>query len=172
MLFFSLKLGKRQRGVLLAALGGVAVILAGWGMLGGPRDGLSPQDKAVPVSAQAVQQGDASHNEGRLAFLQGLGYQTEQEPEEVVDVLIPETFDTSYENYNALQKQQGYDLEKYRGKKVKRYRYKILNYPGKNVSAAATMLVYKGEILGGDVTVGGEISQVRGLAFPEEPPQS
>ena len=84
-----------------------------------------------------------------------------------MDVLIPEHFDEAYESYNALQKQQGYDLEKYKGKKVKRYRYRILNYPERK-NAAATLLVYKGEILGGDITLGGDTSQVRGLAFPEE----
>ena len=56
---------------------------------------------------------------------------------------------------------------KYKGKKVKRYRYRILNYPERK-NAAATLLVYKGEILGGDITLGGDTSQVRGLAFPEE----
>lgn len=169
MLFFSLRFGKRQRVFLAAAACSAALILAGWGLLGVFRSRMLQQDEAVPASASAKTTAeDASVNEGRLEFLQGLGHQAESEPEEVVDVLIPEVFDTAYENYNALQKQQGYDLEKYKGKKVRRYRYKILNYPGKDVSASATLLVYKGEVIGGDVTLGGENVQVRGLIPPEE----
>lgn len=168
MLFFSLRFGKKQRTFLAAACCGAAVVLAGWGLAALNSRTRTPQEEAIPVSAQAGADTDnVSVNEGRLAFLQGLGYQTESEPEEIIDVLIPATFDTTYDNYNALQKQQGYDLEKYKGKKVKRYRYKILNYPGKNVSAEATLLIYKGEVIGGDVTIGGEVTQVRELALPD-----
>ncbi len=168
MLFFSLRFGKRQRTFLTAVCCGAAVILAGWGLTAF-NSRTSQKDEAIPVSAQVkADAGDVSVNEGRLEFLQGLGYQTESEPEEIIDVLIPGTFDTAYENYNALQKQQGYDLEKFKGKKVKRYRYKILNYPGKNISAEATLLVFKGEVIGGDITIGGEVTQVRGLALPDE----
>jgi hypothetical protein len=167
MLFFSLRFGKKQRTFLAAICCGAAVFLAGWGLTAF-NNRTSQKDEAMPVSAQAKADiGDISVNEGRLAFLQDLGYQTEPEPEEIIEVLIPGAFDTAYENYNALQKQQGYDLEKYKGKKVKRYRYKILNYPGKNVSAEATLLIYKGEVIGGDITIGGEVTQVRELALPD-----
>ena len=69
----------------------------------------------------------------------------------------------------SLPDQNGklHTLEEYKGKKVKRYRYKILNYPGKNVSAEATLLIYKGEVIGGDITIGGEVTQVRELALPD-----
>ena len=170
MMFFSLRLGRKQRAVLAAVCCGAVLILAGSGLAGRAGSRSLRQDQVLPVSAGAAEEmgeTDASLNAGRLAFLQGLGYQTDQEPEEAVDVLIPEHFDEAYESYNALQKQQGYDLEKYKGKKVNRYRYRILNYPERK-NAAATLLVYKGEILGGDITLGGDTSQVRGLAFPEE----
>ena len=166
MMFFSLRLGRKERAALAAICCGAVLILAGKGIAGGRS---LRQDQAVPASvgaAEEIEAADASLNAGRLAFLEGLGYQTEEEPEEAVDVLIPERFDEAYENYNALQRQQGYDLEKYKGKKVKRYRYRILNYPEKK-NAAATLLVYKGEVLGGDITLAGETPQVRGLAFPK-----
>jgi len=168
MLFFSLRFGKKQRVFLVTALCGAAILLAGWGIAGVFHSRLLQQDEAVPASAPAEAAGeDASVNEGRLAFLRGLGHQADPEPEEVVDVLIPEVFDTAYENYNSLQKQQGYDLGKYKGKKVKRYRYKILNYPEKDVPASATLLVYKGEVIGGDITLGGESAKVRSLSLPD-----
>lgn len=166
MIFFSLRFGRRQRGALLVVFGGVLLALAGWGLYSFSDRPLRQEEAVLPVSVQATDKGDASFNDGRLDFLQGLGFQTEQEPDEVTDVLIPETFDTVYESYNTLQKQQGYDLEKLKGKKVKRYQYKILNYP-QRASAVATLLVYKGEIVGGDVTVAGETAQVRGLSFPD-----
>ncbi len=38
-------------------------------------------------------------------------------------VRIPENFNSVYEEYNEMQKKMGLDLEKYRGKTVKRYVY-------------------------------------------------
>ena len=57
-----------------------------------------------------------------------------------------------FDRYNALQKSQGYDLTQYAGKTVMRYVYKITNYPGATDPVHATILVYKNQIIGGDIT--------------------
>ena len=57
-----------------------------------------------------------------------------------------------YSRYNALQKSQGYDLSQYAGKTVMRYVYKINNFPNATEPVYATLLVYKDQIIGGDVT--------------------
>lgn len=77
-----------------------------------------------------------------------MGYEDVTEtPYEVVEITIPQEFDAVYERYNALQKEGGYDLSIYKGKKCVRYTYLI---PSQN--ARANILVYKGEIIGGDIS--------------------
>ena len=45
------------------------------------------------------------------------------------ELILPEEFDETYTQYLELQAGQGFDLEAYRGKRVKRYTYEITNYP-------------------------------------------
>ena len=66
------------------------------------------------------------------------------------DFTIPNEFDMVYNNYNSIQKEAGYDLSPYRGKVCTMYTYEIYNHPfGK---CNANIIVYKGEIIGGDIS--------------------
>jgi hypothetical protein len=89
-------------------------------------------------------------NEDRLYLLTSLGWEVEIEPEAYSEVLIPEEFSDVYENYNKIQKTMGLDLSKYKGDKVMRYTYVVVNYPGEK-DVRATLLVYKNRLIGGDV---------------------
>lgn len=89
-------------------------------------------------------------NEERVAFLQSFGWQTEAEPAETREVMIPAQFDDVYQNYNAMQQAQGFDLAPYAGEVVTQYKYKITNYPGET-EVFATLLVYGRLIIGGDL---------------------
>ena len=80
------------------------------------------------------------------------GWQVSASPVESGQVKIPETPTEVYTRYNALQKSQGFDLNQYAGKTVMRYVYKINNFPGATEPVYATLLVYKDEVIGGDVT--------------------
>ena len=82
-------------------------------------------------------------------------------------VRIPEQTTEVYDRYNNLQKSQGYDLSQYAGKTVMRYVYKINNYPGATDPVYATVLVYKDQIIGGDVTDTSAKGVVRGFAMPK-----
>ena len=79
---------------------------------------------------------------------------------------IPEKSTAVYDRYNALQKTQGYDLSQYAGKIVMRYVYKITNFPGATDPVYATLLVYKNEVIGGDVTDTCPNGQVRTFKMP------
>ena len=96
---------------------------------------------------------DGETLEQRMNFLKSLGLEADPESERVKDVVIPEEFDEIFENYNALQKKAGFDLEEYKGKTVKKYTYKILNYPTaeKDDIIMSDLLVLDGKIIGGDV---------------------
>lgn len=75
-----------------------------------------------------------------------MGYKPENEPAEVVRVVIPSQWDNVYNNYNELQKQGGFDLTPYKGKACIRYTYEI-----PDEFARGNVLVYDGKIIGGDV---------------------
>lgn len=88
-----------------------------------------------------------------LAFISTFGWEVNEEPDEVREVVIPAEFDEVYSNYNAIQKKQGYDLLKYAGKRVKRWTYTVLNYPGyeEEEFIKINVLMCDNEIIGGDV---------------------
>ena len=85
---------------------------------------------------------------------------------------IPREASEVFDRYNNLQKSQGYDLTQFAGKHVMRFVYKITNYPGASEPVYATLLVYKNQIIGGDITDTAAKGQIRGfkmLAGTEQP---
>ena len=104
-----------------------------------------------PESAQTVAGGDPAQQSEHIAFLKGYGWETEAEPCEIAEVTIPEQFDDVYKEYNRVQKAQGMDLSKYRGKTVKRWTYVVTNYPGYSGEVRANLLCYEDKIIGGDI---------------------
>ncbi len=93
----------------------------------------------------------ARTDEERIAFLTSCGWEVEPEPQEVEDVLIPETFNEVYERYQELQRKQGYDLTAYCGKTVRRYSYTVINHPDQSAPVRANLLVAQGKLIGGDI---------------------
>ncbi len=96
----------------------------------------------------------AENAEQRVAFLSQFGWEISKDPLEVCEVIIPSEFDKTYENYNKIQKNNGFDLSKYKGMRVKRWTYEIKNYPGYATDSGcirANLLVYDGLVIGGDV---------------------
>lgn len=93
----------------------------------------------------------AGTNDQRVVFLKQFGWDVDANSFEVEEVRIPEVFDDVYNNYNDIQKKQGYDLTKYAGKRVKRYTYTVSNYPSGLKGVRANLLVYKNKVIGGDI---------------------
>ena len=136
--------------ILLVLAGIVAAILALVLLFGGNSD--------APAATTPV-----SGNDARVKFLTDHGWQVTVSPVESGQVRIPEEQSEVYARYNALQKSQGYDLSKYAGKSVMRYVYKINNFPGATEPVYATVLVYKNQIIGGDVTNTGPKGVMQGF---------
>ena len=137
MLVMTAKLDKKKLAFLFAA---VVVIIAAVAMLLGGGE-------STPTLSTNV-----SDNDGRVNFLKSLGWQVTTSPVESGQVKIPKESTEIFDRYNALQKSQGYDLSKFAGKAVMRYVYQINNYPGATEPVYATVLVYKNQIIGGDIT--------------------
>ena len=108
-----------------------------------------------------------SDNDSRVQFLKDLGWQVTTSPKESSQVKIPTEQSPAYSRYNDLQKSQGYDLSQYAGKTVMRYVYEIQNFPNAQQPVYATLLVYKNQIIGGDITDTAANGTIRGLTKPE-----
>ena len=60
-------------------------------------------------------------------------------------------FDTVLEQYNALQLESGFDLLPAAGKKCLCFSYDLVSYPGWNGRVIATLYLFRGRVIGGDV---------------------
>ena len=90
-------------------------------------------------------------NGDRITFLNAFGWEVAEDPVYIEEITIPEDFNEVYETYNQLQKEQGLDLSRYRGKTVRRYTYQVLNYPDAEETVYANLLICKNRVIGGDV---------------------
>lgn len=103
----------------------------------------------------------------RISFLNQFGWEVETSPAEETTVTIPEEFDKILKTYNEVQKQQGLDLSKYKGKSVTRYTYEITNYPDYNGKVYVNMIVYKNRVIGGDVCSADVNGFIHGFKKPQ-----
>ena len=66
---------------------------------------------------------DLSTNEKRVQYIATLGITLQGDDYTKKQVTIPQSFSKVYNNYNALQREAGFDLQSYRGKSVIIYTY-------------------------------------------------
>ena len=122
-------------------IGMALIILAGvWGL--------------VRLSSNGSGHISGATNEERISYIESFGWDSAAVPSLVEEVRIPSRFDEAYEQYNALQKEQGFDLRKYRAYYAKKYTYEIKNFDGADpaVPICANLLVIDGEIVGADIS--------------------
>jgi len=83
-------------------------------------------------------------------YLTVLGWEVDKKPIETEIVNLPFEFDDVYAEYNKLQRQAGFDLSGYMGKKVTRYTFAVKNFEGQT-GVRANVLMYNGRVIGGDL---------------------
>ena len=108
----------------------------------------------------------AESEEERAEYLRSLGWEIETSPMETLEFMLPQPLNDSYEEYNALQKEQGFDLEPYAGMQVKRYSYRVLNYPNYPDDVQADLYLCGDVVIGGDILYCGDSGFVATLVFP------
>ena len=140
----------------IAILAAVAALIIGLIALTG--DG---NDSAATSAGSTV-----STNDDRVKFLRDMGWEVTTSPAETSQVRIPQEQSEVFDRYNALQKSQGYDLSAYAGKNVMRYVYKVENFPGATEPVYATLLIYKNQIIGGDITDTAAKGMIQSLKKP------
>lgn len=151
MLVMTAKVDKKKLLMIIAA---AALVVLGLALLFGGKD-------AQPTISTGV-----SNNDARVAFLKEFGWDVTTSPTESGQVRIPSGSNEVFSRYNELQKTQGYDLSTYAGKTVMRYVYQINNYPGATEPVYATVLIFKNQVIGGDVTSTGTGGSIRSFQMP------
>ncbi|MBE6719970.1 MAG: DUF4830 domain-containing protein [Ruminococcaceae bacterium] len=122
---------------IILALVGIAVILLTFVSNHGGKAQLT---SAKPISCNT--------EEERAEYLTSLGWEFGSYEEK--EITIPATFNQVYENYNAVQKEQGFNLEPYKGKSAIIYTYSITNYKD-NGNVTANLIVCDGQLIGADL---------------------
>ena len=156
MLIVTAKMPKRKLtlGVGLAALLCCCAIALNFGQAIGASASALPSPKGV------------RSNQDRIDYLSAYGWQVSDEPVATQELLIPEEMDDSYTEYLTLQNEQGFDLRKYAGKRVKRYTYEVLNYPTGETGVQVNLLIRKNTVVGGEVLSPRLDGFLHGLAMP------
>jgi len=145
---------------------GVLALVIVFGVFG-LRDVFAQNASEEVLGRQERRSNAARTNEDRIAFLASYGWETDPQALEILEVVIPEEFDEIYSAYNDMQKSQGFDLSNNAGRRVKRYAYRITNYPGTDDPVRAHILVYRDRVIGGDVCSEIAGSFMHGFASPK-----
>ena len=160
MLIMTAKLPRRKLAFSVAAAALVCCAALALNLGGGAFQAASASASGLP-SPKGVKS-----NEDRVAYLEGYGWQVLEEPLATEELLIPEEMDESYDDYLALQTSQGFDLEQYAGKRVKRYTYEITNYPTGEAGVQANLMLYRNTVIGGEVLSPRLDGFLHGLSMP------
>lgn len=104
-------------------------------------------------SATEINFGGIKTNEQRVAFIENFGVEVKETPIEEKSFKLPDSFDRVISEYNEIQKTQGLDLLKYKGKKVTRYTYEVTNYTDPEKSVTVSLFVYRNRIIACDLTL-------------------
>lgn len=131
---------KRRSGKTAVIIGVVMLIVLGiWGITRG--------------RARGSELPDGSTAERRIEYIRSFGWDVGIAPTSITEIRIPAVFDEAYEQYNALQKEQGFDLRKYRACYAYKYTYDIMNYAEPSpVPICASLIVCDGKIIGADIS--------------------
>lgn len=89
--------------------------------------------------------------EGRISYLKSFGWEVDAESESEKKVAFPSEFGDVMNGYCQLQKSQGFNLEKYKGKECTQYTYRLLNYNSPVKDVFITIYIYKNSVIAGDI---------------------
>ena len=94
---------------------------------------------------------DLDSIEGRLAFVEELGWEVDAGSEEFRTVKVPEKLEGIMGQYNKMQLAQGYDLSLYLGQTCQQYSYQLTNYKDCPEPVFITLYILDGQLIAGDI---------------------
>ena len=156
MVMMTAKVNKKRVILVLAALAALIVLICILAKGGGGESPAPSQEQPVSVAT----------NDARVQYLTDYGWEVVNSPVQTNLVRSPSEITEVYQRYNALQMSQGFDLTQYAGKTATRYVYEIENYPNASDPVYATLLVYKDQVIGADITDTSANGVVQGLEMP------
>lgn len=159
MFIFTTKFNKKKAIAAVLLLAAILVVIV---LIAGSKGTAGKSDTKETAALSAV----VRNNEQRVNYLKALGWEVEQSVLEQQNIVIPREFTDVYKKYNELQLTQGFDLSKFGGVKAIRYTYLILNYPEATSTVVADIIVYKNEVIAGDVQSNMLDGFMAGLQFP------
>ena len=158
MFVFSFKANKPKLIVALCIV--ICVLIAGT---------LALNSRKKPVANDGSISYIAKNASDCISFLSQFGWSVNEETVEVREVIIPSEFNDTYTAYNVIQKNQGLDLEPYKGFRAKKWIFEVKNYPDYPADCGyirATLLVYDGTVIGGDISSIEQNGFIQGFEFP------
>jgi len=122
----------------------IALVIIGIILLLGTRERAAPEQAKAGIAS-------VSKEKNRVAYLAQYGWEVETPALSEEQVVIPRVFSPVFEEYNALQKRQGFDLSEYCGMEVTMYTYRVTNSAYRGDEVLAVLYVKGGRVVGGDV---------------------
>lgn len=107
---------------------------------------------AVTAAVADIRLDGVKTNEDRLEFISRCGIEVSGEAKESEKFTVPEKFDRVLSAYNEIQKEQGFDLTKYKNKKVTRYTYSVSGYEGYEGEVNINLIIYRNTVIGCDIS--------------------
>ena len=161
MFIYTFKFDRKKTAfcVVVAALLLIGIIL----LVGAHRKAAMAEQHAASTPSTAMETSDHRQNnkkeitnvkseKNRVAYLAQYGWEVESPAESECEVMIPRTFSTVFEDYNTLQKRQGFDLSQFCGKEVRMYTYRVTNAPEEfGDEVLAVLYVLNNRVVGGDI---------------------
>ena len=121
--------------VCIVAVGAVAVGVKGFFV----------QDSATAAVSRSTK---LSTTQEMIDYIASKGFTADIQTAQIIEVEIPKKFDSNFEVFNEKIKQtDGLSLEKYKGDKVNKWTFDILDY-GTEKGAAAVLLIRKEKLIG------------------------
>ncbi|MDR0404763.1 MAG: DUF4830 domain-containing protein [Oscillospiraceae bacterium] len=91
-------------------------------------------------------------DDDRAKFFSQFNWEVDPHPIIKDTVRIPERFNETYDSYSKIQREQGLNIEKCKGKICERFVYTVKNYESKFGEVRATILVRKNKVVAGDIS--------------------
>lgn len=150
MMVFHVRFPRRRAAVMAAA---AVIAAAAAAMLAGCFSG---KEEALTLADDAA----------RVSYLQELGWQVESTPLETLDLQLPQELTETWGEYAAMQTAQGMPFADYAGQPVRRYTYRVTNYPGMDKGVQVNLYLCGDVLIGGDIVATGKGGFQHGLEYP------
>lgn len=151
---FVITLNKKKLGRMLAVVACIAVA-------GAVGVGIKHHFTQDSPAAAAVKTRLSTTKE-MIDYIAEKGFTADIQTAQVTEVQIPKKFDDNFVGFNEkIQQTDGLNLEKYKGDKVNKWTFDIIDYPNGDMEASAVLLIKKEKLVGAYI-----LEQPDGIARP------